>query len=75
MFSSEIQRKRRRNRKIWCGACVNIDASVPNSINIQDTTLVRYYILLLQLRLSEWGKNPIYLPWKFDLDFEQVSNT
>ena len=24
MFPSESQRKRRRNRKTWCGACVNM---------------------------------------------------
>ena len=36
MFPSESQRKRHRNRKTWCGACVNFDASVPNSINKQN---------------------------------------
>ena len=46
MFPSESQRKRRINRKTWCGACVNVDASVSNSINIQDTRLADINIAL-----------------------------
>ena len=73
MFPSESQHKRRRNRKTSCGTCVNIDASVPNSINIQDTRLTDINIAVAVIGMG--GKNPIYLPKKFDLDFEKVSNT
>ena len=53
MFPSESQRKRRRNRKTWCGACVKIDASVPNSINIQDTILADIHIAVAVIRIGE----------------------
>ena len=53
MFPSESQRKRRRNRKTWCSACVNIDASVLNSINIQDTTLADINIAVAVIGMGE----------------------
>ena len=57
MFPSDGQRKRRRNRKAWCGACVKIDASVP--IYIQDSRLTDINIAVAVIGM---GKNPIYLP-------------
>ena len=52
MFPSESQRKRCRNRKTWCGACVNLDASVPNSINIQDTRYINIAVAVIEWRES-----------------------
>ena len=63
MFPSESQRKRRRNRKTWCGACVNFDASVPNSINIQDTRLTNINIAVAAIGMGRGGGRGV----KYDL--------
>ena len=64
MFPSESQRKRCRNRKTWCGACVNFDASVPNSINIQDWPI---YINIAVVVIGMGGKSDLLAleirPW------------